>query len=50
MPAVLIADREPVQQIFDGLEADATEIGRAARTDAFEILKRPLQRVWLRQV
>ncbi len=52
MSAVLIPNREPVQQVFDGFQADAPEVGRAARADALQILQRTLQRmdIGLRQV
>ncbi len=42
--AILVADREAVQQILDRHEPDALQIGRAARTDTFQILKRALKR------
>jgi hypothetical protein len=40
--AVLVADRKPIQQVFDRFESDAAEIGGAPRADALQILKRPL--------
>jgi hypothetical protein len=36
--AILVAERKPVQQIFDREQTDPLEIGRAARPDAFEEL------------
>jgi hypothetical protein len=38
--AVLVAQRESVQEIFDGRQARASEICGAAGTDAFEVLQR----------
>src|SRR5258707_2348695 len=43
--SVLVADREPVQQILDGEEAGAREISGAARPDAFQELQRRRERV-----
>ena len=37
--AIFVADGKPVQQVFDGEETDALEIGGATRTDAFEELQ-----------
>jgi hypothetical protein len=45
MSAVLISDREAIQQVFDGFKTDAPEVGRPARADALQILQRPLQRM-----
>ena len=41
--AVLVADRKPVKQILDGGEADALEVGGAARADPLHELERGLQ-------
>ena len=38
--AIFVADRKPVEEILDGEEADALEIGGSTRTDAFEKLQR----------
>ncbi len=38
--AVLVAERQPVEQIFDGDEAGALEIRRLARADALQELQR----------
>ena len=40
MPAILVPRGKPVEQVFDGAEPDALEIGRAARPDALQILER----------
>jgi hypothetical protein len=40
---VFVADGKPVKQIFDRFQADAPQVGRAARTDTLEELQRPLQ-------
>ena len=41
--AILVADRKAVQQVLDRGEADALEIGRAPRPDAFQVLKRRVE-------
>jgi hypothetical protein len=38
--AVLVAERKPVEQIFDGDEAGAFEVRGFPRTHTFEELKR----------
>ena len=43
--AVLVAERQPVEQIFDGDEAGALEIRGLARTDAFQELERSVERI-----
>ena len=40
--AVLVADRKAVEQIFDGVQADALQVGGAARPDAFQELQRAI--------
>jgi hypothetical protein len=45
MTPVFVADRKPIQQIFDGGEADALEVSGTARTDAFEVLKRRREQI-----
>jgi hypothetical protein len=44
--AILVADRKAIQQVFDGMESDALEIGGAARANALEVLKGRLQCVY----
>ena len=44
-PPVFVAERQAVQQIFDGDEARAFEVGRLARTDALQELKRSRERI-----
>jgi hypothetical protein len=34
VPAILVADRKSIQQIFDGVETDALQIGGAPRPDS----------------
>ncbi len=41
--AILVADRKAKQQILDGRESRALEIGRLARSDAFQKLQRRLE-------
>ena len=41
--AILVADREPIEEVFDRVQADALEIGRAPRADALEELQRRLR-------
>ena len=48
--AVLVAERQPVEQIFDGDEAGALEVGGLARTDAFQELERRGERTSRRTV
>ena len=43
--AILVAERQPVQEVFDGDEAGALEVRRLPRTDAFQELKRSDQDV-----
>jgi hypothetical protein len=43
--SIFVAKRQAVQQVLDGDEAGALEIGRLARTDTFEELKRSGQRI-----
>ena len=38
--AVFVAERKAVQQIFDGMQARARQIGRAPRADALQVLQR----------
>ena len=38
--AIFVSDGKAIQEIFDRLEAGALEIGRAARSDALQILQR----------
>ncbi len=38
--AVFVAERKAVQQVFDGVQAGAREIGRAPRADALQVLER----------
>jgi hypothetical protein len=38
--AILVPGRKPVEEILDGEEADALEVGGSTRTDAFEKLQR----------
>ena len=38
--AVFVADRKPVQEIFDGVQPGVLEIGGAPRSDALQILQR----------
>ena len=45
VPSVLVADREAVQEVFDGGEPDALQIGSALRSHAFQILKWRLQEI-----
>src|SRR5919201_3305730 len=45
--AILVAKREPVQEIFDGDETRTLEIGGAARTDTLQELQRRRQE-WIR--
>ena len=42
--AIFVPDWKPVQQILDRREADALKIGRPARTNALQVLKRGGQR------
>ena len=42
--AVLVAGREPVEQIFDRVEADALQIGGTSRADPLEELERRVER------
>jgi hypothetical protein len=42
---VLVAKREAIQQVLDRDEACTFEVGRFARTDTFEKLKRSSQRI-----
>ena len=42
--AVLVPDRKAVEQIFDGVEAGALEVGGAPGADAFEELQRRRQK------
>ncbi len=44
--AVFVADRESIEEILDGVEADALEIGGAPRADAFEELQRRLKGIY----
>ena len=44
--AVLVADREPIEEVLDCVQADALEVGRAARPDAFEELQRRLKGIY----
>ena len=44
--AILVANRKAVEQVFDGVETDAFEIGGAPRADAFQILQRRLKRLY----
>jgi hypothetical protein len=39
MTPVFVTNRKPVQQVLDGDESGALEVGGTARTDAFEVLK-----------
>src|SRR5262249_23134461 len=41
--AVLVAERKPVQQVFDGIEPRALEIGGLSRADAFEKMERGVE-------
>jgi hypothetical protein len=43
MPAILVADRKSVENVFDGREADPLQVGRSLRSNAFQILKRRLE-------
>ncbi len=43
MTAIFIAQRKPVEEVFDGGQADALEICRAPRSNAFQKLKWCLQ-------
>ena len=42
--AVLVAERQPIQQVFDGDEAGAFEVRGLARTDALQELERRRER------
>jgi hypothetical protein len=44
--AILVPNRKAVEQVFDGVQADAFEIGSAARADALEILQRRLKGIY----
>ena len=46
--AVLVAERQPVEQVFDGDEAGALEVRRLARTDAFQELERGVEEIELK--
>jgi hypothetical protein len=46
VPAILVADRKAIQQVFDRVEADPLEIGGTAGANALEVLKGRLQRVY----
>jgi hypothetical protein len=43
--AIFVANREPVEEILDGQEADPLEVSRSTRTDAFEKLQRRREEV-----
>jgi hypothetical protein len=43
--AIFVPDREPVEEILDGEEADALEVGGSTRTDAFEKLQRRREQI-----
>ena len=43
LTAVFVSDRKPVQQVLDGLEAGALEVGGATRADALQKLQRRLE-------
>ena len=49
LSAVLVTDREPVQQVFDGREANTLEVRRAARPDALQVPERSLQKLCRRR-
>jgi ABC-type transporter Mla subunit MlaD len=44
--AILVADRESIEEVLDGVETDAFEIGGAPRADTFQVLQRRLERVY----
>ena len=42
--AILVADREAIQQVFDGLQPDPLQVGGAPRADALQELQRRVER------
>jgi hypothetical protein len=46
MTAVLVADGKTIEEIFDGVQADALEIRGAPRTDTLQILQGGLEGVY----
>lgn len=43
MAAIFVADRETIQKVFDGREADALKIGRTPGPDALQELEWSLE-------
>jgi hypothetical protein len=41
--AILVTDRESIEKVFDGVQTDPLEIGRAPRANPLEVLQRRLK-------